>query len=175
MSKSYYPEFIELIRNYDITGIQESKTDNFDFINIPGYDVYFNNREHLSGRKSGGIALQVKKKIHDFVKVERSQFSNLVLWFSISPELTLTESDVYCGVVCIPPIGSKYANEDPFTELYGGILIYCTNSSRIILMGDFNSRTGEQEDIFCSDEFLSDMYGLDFLEQESNDVRKSFA
>ena len=62
VSKSYYPEFIELIRNYDITGIQESKTDNCDFINIPGYDVYFNNRENLSGRKSGGIALLVKKK-----------------------------------------------------------------------------------------------------------------
>ena len=99
----------------------------------------------------------------------------MVLRFSISRELRLTESDVYCGVVYIPPIGSKYTNEDPFTELYGEILRYCTNSSRIILMGDLYSRTGEKEDIFCSDEFLSDMYGLDFLEQESNDVRNKFA
>ena len=94
VSKSYYPEFIELIRNYDIIGIQESKTDNCDFINIPGYDVYFNNRENSSRRKSGGIALLVKKKLHNFVKIENSHFSNLVLWFSISRELMLTESDV---------------------------------------------------------------------------------
>ena len=59
VSKSNYPEFLDLIRNYGIIGIQESKTDACDSINIPGYNIYFNNRENLSRRKSGGIVLLV--------------------------------------------------------------------------------------------------------------------
>ncbi|MCG8046283.1 MAG: hypothetical protein N0E48_11620, partial [Candidatus Thiodiazotropha endolucinida] len=39
VSKSNYPEFLELIKNYDLIGIQESKTDDCDFIDIPGYNV----------------------------------------------------------------------------------------------------------------------------------------
>ena len=31
------PEFINLIRNYDIVGIQEPKTDDTDVIEIPGF------------------------------------------------------------------------------------------------------------------------------------------
>ena len=174
MSRSYYPEFIDLIKKYDIIGIQESKTDDLDLINIPEYVVYFNNREKISRRKSGGIALLIKSELQPYVKVERNHFSKLVLWFSISHKLMSTESDVYCGVVYIPPVGSRYANEDPFSELYAEMNRYCADSSSIILMGDFNSRTGVQEDIFCSDEFLSDIHGLEFIEQELNDVKTSF-
>ena len=174
VTRSNYPEFIDLIRNYDILGIQESKTDDCDFVNIPGYNVYFNNRENLSRRKSGGIVLLVRKELHNFVNVESYHNSNLILWCTISRRLTQTENDVYCGVVYIPPIGSKYASDDPYTELQGEILKYCTNSSQIILMGDFNSRTGKKDDIFCADDFLSDIHGLDFLVQESNGIRAEF-
>ena len=40
-----------------------------DSINIPGYNIYFNNREYLSRRKSGGIVLLVKEELQKFVKV----------------------------------------------------------------------------------------------------------
>ena len=174
VSKSNYPEFLDLIGNYGIIGIQESKTDACDSINIPGYNFYFNNRENLSQRKSGGIVLLVKKELQKFVKVESRHNSNPVLWCTISRDLMQTDKDVYCGIVYIPPIGSRYANEDPYTELQAEILRHCTNSPHIILMGDYNSRTGERDDIFCNDEFLSEVHGLDFLEQESNEIRSYF-
>ena len=116
----------------------------------------------------------VKKELHNFVNVESSHNSNLILWCTISRRLTQTENDVYCGIVYIPPIGSKYASDDPYTELQGEILRYCTKSSQIILMGDFNSRTGKKDDIFCADDFLSDIHGLDFLVQESYGIRAEF-
>ena len=171
MSKANYPEFIELIKNYEIIGIQESKTDDCDDIKVPGYNVYFNNRENLSRRKSGGIALLIKEEIQKYVKVEKQHSSQLVLWFSISKELLNIDNDVLCGVVYVPPIGSKYKNEDPFAELHREIIRKKSEHSQILLMGDFNSRTGERTDIFISDEFLSDLYGLDFLELESNNTR----
>ena len=40
-----------------------------DYINIPGYNIYFNNRDYLSRRKSGGIVLLVKEELQKFVKV----------------------------------------------------------------------------------------------------------
>ena len=86
----------------------------------------------------------------------------------------MTENDVLCGVVYVPPIGSKYANEDPFAELHAEILRTSSENSQIILMGDFNSRTGERSDIFVSDEFLSDLYGLEFLELENNNTCNLF-
>ena len=130
ITKSNYPEFIELIQNYDIIGIQESKTDDCDFVNIPGYNVYLNNREKMSRRRSGGIALLVRKELQKFVIVESHPTSKLVLWCTILRNFTQTENDVYCGVVYIPPIGSKYANDDPYSELQGEILRYCTGSSQ---------------------------------------------
>ena len=117
VTKSNYPEFIDLIRNYDIIGIQESKTDDCDFVNKPGYNVYFTSRENLSRRKSGGIVLLVRKELHNFVKIESSHISNLIVWYTISRQLTKTENDVYCDVVYIPPIGSKYASDGQYTEL----------------------------------------------------------
>ena len=86
----------------------------------------------------------------------------------------MTENDVLCGVVYVPPIGSKYANEDPFAELHAEILRKSSENPQIILMGDFNSRTGERSDLFVSDEFISDLYGLEFLELEDNNTRNIF-
>ena len=128
----------------------------------------------MSRRKSGGLTLLVKEEIQNYVKIEKQHSSQLVLWFSISPELLMTENDVLCGVVYVPPIGSKYANEDLFANLHAEILKTSSENSQIILMGDFNSRTGERSDIFLSDEFLSDLYGLEFLEIENNNTRNIF-
>ena len=43
VSKLKFPEFINLINQFDIVGIQESNTDNTDVINIPGYSVFSHN------------------------------------------------------------------------------------------------------------------------------------
>ena len=115
--------------------------------------TYFIITEKTCRRKSGGIALLVKEEIQKYVKVEKSHSSQLTLWFSISREMLLTENDVLCGVVYVPPIGSKYTNDDPYAELHAEILRTCTDN----LVGDFNSRTGERGDLFVTDEFLSDM------------------
>ena len=49
-----------MINNFDILGIQETKTDDLDTISICGYKVFVNNRSRISKRRSGGIALIVK-------------------------------------------------------------------------------------------------------------------
>jgi hypothetical protein len=47
--------------NHSIIGFQEIKADNLDHIEIQNYDVYFKYRKRNTRRKSGGLALAVKK------------------------------------------------------------------------------------------------------------------
>ena len=102
-------------------GLQETKTDDADsYIEIPGYKIFFHNRNSLSRYRSGGIILLVKNEISPYVRVDQSKKSKLILFFSLSKELFNHEdiSEVLqCGIVYVPPQGSKYATEDPYLEL----------------------------------------------------------
>ena len=48
MQKLNFPEFITLIRTYDIIGLQETKTDDYDTIDVTGYKVFLKNRSCTS-------------------------------------------------------------------------------------------------------------------------------
>ena len=172
-SKSQIPEFVELINRYDIIGIQESKTDDCDDINIPRYSIVYNNRRKLSRTKSGGIALLIKSEIRKYIKVEIKNESKIIQWFTIAPDISPTGNPINCGVVYIPPYGSKYAHEDPYAELQREILRYC-NNSEFILFGDFNSRTGEKNDFQEIDSFISEMHGLESIRDETLQVLDYF-
>ena len=168
------PEFCDFISQYEIIGLQESKTDDTDSIVLPGYTCTLNNRDKLSRYRSGGIALFVRDSISDFVKIETELHSKLILWFTISHNITLIGEDVHCGIVYIPPQGSKYAHEEPYDELEQEIIRYCINSKNIILMGDFNSRTGQQDDYIPIDSYLSKNFGLEQLCDDFSDVLNNF-
>jgi len=59
--RSQYPDFIELINKYEILCFVETKTDDPDEINLPGFDVIMKNRFKINRTKSGGIVLAFKK------------------------------------------------------------------------------------------------------------------
>ena len=52
-----------LINDLDITGVQETKTDDIDLIDIHGYRIFFKNRARASRVKSGGIALIARESM----------------------------------------------------------------------------------------------------------------
>lgn len=110
-SKLKCPEFISFLNHYDIIGLQETKTDDTDtHIEIPGYKIFFHNRSCLSRYRSGGIALIVKECLLPYVKIDQSRKSKLILLFTISKEIFCGNNctnDVICGIVYIPPQGSK--------------------------------------------------------------------
>ena len=55
-----YPEFVELVQEYDFVCLSESKTDDFDVIDINGYNFILKNRKSNSRVKSGGLAFGFK-------------------------------------------------------------------------------------------------------------------
>jgi hypothetical protein len=61
-----YPEFENVVCKHDIICLQETKTDDFDQIDIPGYIFKLNDRKKTKSRnKSGGIALGFKEQLSD--------------------------------------------------------------------------------------------------------------
>ena len=67
------------------------------------------------------------------------------LWFKISKQDVKTLKDIYVCGVYIPPNGSKYFLPEMFEDLENGIETFYSQGS-ILLMGDFNSRTGKYSD-----------------------------
>jgi hypothetical protein len=62
-----YPEFIEMINDFDILCLVETKTDDCDIINIPGYTVKMKNRKFMSFKRSGGILLAYKNEYKKYI------------------------------------------------------------------------------------------------------------
>ena len=127
-SKLNYPEFINLINSYDIVGVQETKTDELDTVDIPGYKAFLNNRSCISRSRSGGIGLIVKEWLLPSMKVHDIKATDLAIDFTLSE--VLYRDGMYDGlmgaVVYIPPYGSRYASEDPFLEIQGALFKFCS-------------------------------------------------
>ncbi|CAG2232459.1 PLG [Mytilus edulis] len=141
-----YPEFVELIHKYDFICLSESKTDDFDVIDIPGYKFIMQNRKKTKV-KSGGIAFGYKEKYEKQVHLIETE-SKLVLWLKISSEIFGTEEDVLIGCIYIPPENSIYKTQDAINDLEQEFLNFPLNYKYILLTGDFNSRTSTDSDFF---------------------------
>ena len=119
-SKLNIPEFTELINSYDIIGFQETKLDDVDEINIDGYTVICQNRKKISRYRSGGTAIAVKNSLLKFVKFDKSE-SNLIQWFTVSKTVKKLSMIFSLQIYISPPVGTKYASNDPFHEIQNEI------------------------------------------------------
>ena len=156
------PEFLSFVAQYDIIGIQESKLDDVDRVNIPLYQVFANNRARISRYRSGGIAILVKNELYPFITIQKVE-SKLISWLAISNQILPTDDDLYCGIVYIPPYRSKFAHDDPYLELQAEVDKYMAKSKNILMFGDFNSRTGSKADYIICDQFMCDIQGNEEL------------
>ena len=139
-----YPEFCELFQKYDIICLQETKTDDLDVIELPGYVFNMKNRKKF-GKKSGGIVLAYKESYSNYIEVLESD-SKFVLWFKLSGEFCKEGKNIICGIVYIPPEGSPYFLPDTFDQVENEIRNFSDECDYVCLIGDFNSRTASEPD-----------------------------
>ena len=67
LRRSQYPEFIDLIQQYDILCLVESKTDDCDNIELPGFISLMKNRYVFRKVRSGGIVLAYKAYLDGYI------------------------------------------------------------------------------------------------------------
>ena len=161
-TKLLHPEFKEFLMKFDIICISESKLADTDDVSIDGYTSFYKNRQRYK-KKSGGLLVLVKNTFVTYVTVfeensyknkidtalhERYEFvqhdiSRNVLVFQILDPKTGLKT-LFCAVY-IEPSNSKYFNANAYIDLQNTIGYFDVDN--ICLLGDFNSRTGNLNDL----------------------------
>ena len=95
-----YPAFCKLVCNQDTICLQETKTDDLDTIELPGYIFKMKNRKKIA-RKSGGMILAYKESLENYIELLDIE-SKYALWFKVSSKLVNLNEDVIFGNVYIP-------------------------------------------------------------------------
>lgn len=174
-----------MINEHDFICLSETKTDEFDTIQIPGYLFEVKNRKSKSTVRSGGIAFGYREEFHKYIQIIETS-SKVMMWVKISSELCKTDQDVLIGITYIPPENSVYKTTNVYDEIEGEILRFSSTHKYILLSGDFNSRTGIDEDfstILSNSHDHSDIVDVNYADclykfnmsrtRCSNDARKN--
>ena len=161
-------DFVHKLNEFDICVLSETWSNSN--ICIANKYVYSKkatkNVEKSSGRRSGGIAIVINNSIRKGVKILKE--TDYGIWFKLEKSYFDMEKNVCICAVYLPPVNSNYALKLPYEEIEKDVLHYC-NNCEILIIGDTNSRTGEQLDFFEKDQ-------NDFLinDMDSYDIPKRF-
>lgn len=168
-----YNEFVEFLSSFDVICLTETKTDDTDVLQIPGFSVFLKNRCRLSKVRSGGIALLIRDSLVKYVTVINTN-CKYVSWFKMNKSLFNIDEDIYFGAVYIPPEGSKYSSPDCYVEIEHELINISRECKYVCLMGDFNSRIGKLNDFVEVDDFLTNVIQCNSVEIENIDILSFF-
>ncbi|CAG2216686.1 unnamed protein product [Mytilus edulis] len=167
-SRVNYPEFKDIIDNHEIVCLVETKTDDIDVINLPGYEFKMKNRKKVTKTRSGGITVGYKEHLKTMIEIIDTE-CKYVMWFQVNGKAFNLDKPVVFGVVYIPPEYTRYSSDEAVNEIEQEFLRFSNISNYICLLGDFNARTG------CDDDFViinEDEHGdnnlSDFIENPIN-------
>ena len=112
------------------------------------------------GRGSGGVAVLFREELRPLLHIVRRDEQSRYMWVRLRAE---TGRFLYIAICYFPPATSAYATprgQSPFTVLDDDIWEFSKDGD-IILLGDFNARTGNSQTAFyetqLSDSFLRDL------------------
>ena len=146
------PEFQNLVKSHDIFGVCETWLGKKEPIKVSGFNFYPLNRKKVKGVTKGGLGVFIRQEIKVNVAVRYDISSEIVLWCKIKKEFLNTTEDMFVGLTYIPPEYSsreKRLKLDHFTDLKERTSALPNN--KFIVVGDFNARTGNKEDILEAD------------------------
>ena len=130
-------DVLSFILDFDLVWLLETKTAlNF---NVPGYNVYLNPSK--LNVKRGGVAMLLKCSFLKYVKnIDMSCEGQIWLELSCYPEY------IFGGIYISP-------NDSPYFEpaLFGSLMSNTMQYSKVIIMGDFNSRVGEPSMVYTNE------------------------
>ena len=151
-------DFTENIKDHDFNFITETWSNETNC--IPGFKAIStkvaNPKSKSNCRKSGGISLLYKTKYEHLISTVK--LTKNFLWCRIDKFLFNAEKDLLICGIYIPPEKSPYFDEEIFNELENDI-IYFSSKGNILLLGDFNARTGKLDDFISKEgnSFINDV------------------
>lgn len=147
--KSKNIDFVNSIKSNDLILLTEtwSQTN----LNLPGYRTINSIKTAKVGqtsRLSGGITLLFNSKLEKHISVIKN--SQNFIWCKISREISKSNNDLYLCGLYIPPETSKYFEPELFDKLQEDTITF-SGKENVLLIGDFNARTGKLKDFIVPD------------------------
>ncbi len=148
--KSKNPDFMREIHDLDVIILQETWCRGDESTGCPsGYRETILSSVKLKsttqGRDSGGMIIWTKSDL-SIELVKREQYH---LWLKIKKGIISTSQPVFLCAIYIPPLESPYFQEETFQNIEQEISHFQAQGN-VLLMGDFNSRTGDKLDFIES-------------------------
>ena len=93
----------------------------------------------------GGLLLYIKENLFKHVKIlKKSAYS---IWLEVNKNIfTNLDQNLIISAQYVPPVNSKYYNQNSLDNLRSDIAKFCDESTPTILIVEFNSRTGNIPD-----------------------------
>ena len=96
-----YPEFSDLLSEYDLMCVPKTKLDQTDVISVPGYTFFSQQRKQKYIRKSGGIGLFCKQHFRQNINVIETE-TDYIMWIRLDKTLFSTSDDLILGILLYP-------------------------------------------------------------------------
>ena len=150
-----------MIKEYDIIAFAESKTDDFDDFDLPGFSfTYMKNRKRNKRVRSGGILIVINDSIKDYFDTDLKLSSEVIIWLKEKNKILKTTNKIALGFVYISPIGSIYYDDDCFENIEKDISMLKSQKFDILLLGDFDARTRTDNDYAEFDDTLLEQLAI---------------
>ena len=163
-------DFKILIEKYDIIALSETWHKNYDCIkkikdNFPSNFRFIENarknRNKKSKRNSGGIIICYKQFLHKHITIVDKKTENMI-WIKLHKDILNQNQHLFIGSIYNSPINSSYNknnNDDTFQKIQERLQTLNQNDF-VVLGGDFNARTGNDQDIIDENENEIDILNL---------------
>ena len=118
--------------------------------------MYSTVKNTVSRRGQAGVSVLIRDHHQNFVSRIHSDSPNII-WCRLDKQLLGLQADIFLAAVYLPPLQSqRKAGEDVISILEKEIHKYSTQG-QILLLGDFNARTGTLNDFIenDADDFLT--------------------
>ena len=123
------------------------------FDNFYCYSV-LKNKNCQRGRPSGGISLFIKSMFRKGIKIYEKHSTDFFVWIRLDKNIFQLDEDLFLCVVYLPPEGSssyQCLDKDIFDSLEEST-VYFDKKGEVLLVGDFNCRTGTLCDYLKDDD-----------------------
>ncbi len=157
----------EYIKNFDIACLSETKTDYINDAAIDGYTPIIMSKKQVNHKYGGihGLCIFVKNDIYEYVSVLPDTTSESILWLKFTEGAFGTACII--GSVYTAHEGSDYYVDDVYDNLANDILNFnCTLGLPILMVGDFNARTGVLDDFVSIEDNVAFECGIDLSDND---------
>ena len=168
-SKLNYDSLDKFCSDFDIVCFTETKTDLYGFegTHLNDYFILSNTEDDdINLWATHGSCILVKNTLKKHVQIVENTQCKSIIWIKIDEEILGYE--FILGTIYLPCPASNYFKadicDDISDDLYNFELPVC-------LIGDYNSRTGEVDDLFDNQDYIVEHFGLNEIDTIPDFIR----